>query len=380
MSNERERQLSRARLPEHAWNEADRIMARPQDAVQINRIMSANVCWRNWHVGQLTRNDGKYGSDHPVVVRAIERVQSATSLKRMLRDPLGFVWRYALGWNAPRDREQPLTIAPDDFGKLVHELLRRAVDSLEPDPGYATASEYEIEAALASVVPTVREVWPIQGQVPPALLWRNTVDFAASLALAGLLRKDIADTETRSWTEVPFGQGEASTVERKLPWDPTRPVVVPGTPVTLRGTIDRLDLRGDLTAVRVTDYKTGDAPQNPGRIVIGGGSELQRALYGLACRQLLDSEPTIVARLLYLRGETIALRLPDLDATIEQISAFINIAVAMIRNGNVALGRDSYDRYNDLRLALPASPGYQRRKLIATNKANEAIARFWSAP
>jgi hypothetical protein len=30
-----------------------------------------------------------------------------------------------LGFDVPQQREQPLTIAPDEFGKLVHELLRR---------------------------------------------------------------------------------------------------------------------------------------------------------------------------------------------------------------------------------------------------------------
>jgi PD-(D/E)XK nuclease superfamily len=111
---------------------------------------------------------------------------------------MGFVWRYALGWRTPQEREQPLSIAPDAFGKLVHELLRRAVDSLEPQPGYARASDQEIEAALEDAARVVREAWPLEGPVPPSLLWKSTVDYAASLALVGLLRKEIAETTTRS--------------------------------------------------------------------------------------------------------------------------------------------------------------------------------------
>ncbi|WP_461329914.1 PD-(D/E)XK nuclease family protein [Bradyrhizobium diazoefficiens] len=152
-----EEHLSRTRVPEHAWNEADRIMARPQDAAEIGQVRSADACWRDWHLERFTPHDGKFDAEHPVVVRSIERVQSATSLRRMLRDPLGFVWRYALGWNAPRDREQPLTILPDEFGKLVHELLRRAVDALEPVPGYARASDAEIETAVADASSAVRD-------------------------------------------------------------------------------------------------------------------------------------------------------------------------------------------------------------------------------
>jgi len=52
----------------------------------------------------------------------------------------------------------------------------------------------------------------------------------------------------------------------------------------------------------------------------------------------------------------------------------------MLRRGAAVPGRQSFDKSNELRLALPASPGYERRKLIAYNKASESIARFWSVP
>jgi hypothetical protein len=148
----------------------------------------------------------------------------------------------------------------------------------------------------------------------------------------------------------------------------------------LRGTIDRLDMRSAPSAARVTDYKTSEPPKNAARIVIGGGAELQRALYGLACRQLLEGEPRIIARLLYLVGEPQALRLDDLDAAVEQIAAFINEVIAMLRKGSTVPGRLSFERSNDLRLALPASPGYERRKLIANDKAGKGVSRYWSVP
>ncbi|WFU16451.1 PD-(D/E)XK nuclease family protein [Bradyrhizobium sp. CB3481] len=372
--------LSRARIPEHAFSAADRLMARPAEAAGVARIRSATHCWRNWHGEHLTPHDAQFGADHPVVVASIERVQSATSLRRLLQDPLSFVWRYALGWDAPEEREQPLSISALDFGKLVHELLRRAVDTLEPYPGYAKASDGEIEGALSYAVQIVREAWPLERPVPPKLLWRNTVDYAASLALVGLLRKEISEPGTRSWTEVPFGQPAGFVAGRELPWDPTKPVVVPNTLVRLRGTIDRLDLRHDRSAARVTDYKTGTPPKNVGRIIIGGGAELQRVLYAHACRELLEGDPQIVARLLYLAGEPMTARLHDLDGAIDQISAFINEATALLRRGATVPGRLAFERSNDLRLALPASPGYQRRKRVAYSEIEAGISRFWSAP
>jgi ATP-dependent helicase/DNAse subunit B len=300
-------------------------------------------------------------------------------LQRLLRDPLGFVWKYALGFDVPQQREQPLTIAPDDFGKLVHELLRRAVDALEPEPGYAKASDVQIENALQDATRVVHTAWPLERPVPPRLLWGHTVDYARAMALAGLLRKEINEDGTRSWTEVAFGQSPGFEAGRELPWDPTIPVEIPGTPIRLRGTIDRLDMRSNPFAVRVTDYKTGAPPKNAARIVIGGGAELQRALYTLACRQLLEEEPRVLARLLYLAGEPFEVKLQDVDAALVRIGDFVSEVVALLHRGNAVPGRLAYDRSNDLRLAFPASPGYERRKRIAFDRAAGGLSKFWSA-
>jgi hypothetical protein len=161
------RALSRARIPEHAFSEADRLMARPAEAAGVQYIASASQCWRNWHSESFTAHDGRYGADHTVITRALARTQSATSLQLLLRGPLGFVWKYALGWRAPEDLQQPLTITPEDFGKLVHELLRRTVDALEPTPGFGGATREEIESAMAAAAQSVRESWPLERPVPP---------------------------------------------------------------------------------------------------------------------------------------------------------------------------------------------------------------------
>ena len=99
---------------------------------------------------------------------------------------------------------------------------------------------------------------------------------------------------------MPFGNVNFAATGRELPWDATIPVTIPDTDIRIQGAIDRLDLRTASHAVRVTDYKTGKPPQAPERIVIGGGAELQRSLYALACRQLLPDIRHIMARLAYL--------------------------------------------------------------------------------
>jgi hypothetical protein len=379
LQNRKETVFARERIPEHAFNQSDRLLARPAEAAGIDQIGSAGRCWRDWHVESLTDHDGCFKPGHPAIIRSIERIQSATSLQRLLRDPLGFVWKYALGLDVPQQREHPLTIAPDEFGKLVHELLRRAVDILEPEPGYAKASDVQIENALEDATRVIHASWPLERPVPPKLLWGHTVEYAKAMALAGLLRKEINEDSTRSWTEVPFGQAAGFETGRELPWDPTIPVEIPGTPVRLRGTIDRLDMRSNPLAVRVTDYKTGIPPKNAARIVIDGGRELQRALYTLACRQLLDEEPRVLARLLYLAGEPLEVKLQDADAALVRIGDFVSEVVALLHKGNAVPGRLAYDKSNDLRLAFPASPGYERRKRIAFDRVAGSLNKFWSA-
>ena len=46
----KERALARARIPEHAFSESDRLMARPSEANGLDRVKSASQCWRDWHV------------------------------------------------------------------------------------------------------------------------------------------------------------------------------------------------------------------------------------------------------------------------------------------------------------------------------------------
>jgi len=374
--------LVRTRIAEHAASESDRLTARPQEIAVRLATASALRCWQSWHRSELTAHDGLLVARHAVIAKSLAEIQSPTSLARLLRDPLGFVWKYALGWRAPDDRERPLMLPPDEFGRLVHELLRRAVDALEPAPGFTVAGTEEIEGALATAVRHVIAAWPLERPVPPEVLWVNTVRQASAMALAGLTNEKFTESGTRSWTEVPFGE-HANPPEPKnpdWPWDPGLRVDVPGTAVAIRGKIDRIDLRAGGVAVRVTDYKTGERPENPAERVIAGGTELQRVLYALACRQLLPDVPAIRTRLIYLKGEPAIFLLPDLDDAIAQTAAFVNAACAALTRGHAIPGPAADDRLNDLRLALPASPAYFRRKQAVFIAAAGDLARFWELP
>ncbi|RWQ22773.1 MAG: PD-(D/E)XK nuclease family protein [Mesorhizobium sp.] len=373
--------LKRARIPSHAFSEADRLLARADDAATSPALTAAYACWRDWRSPAITAHDGRVRADHPVIARVIGRIQSATSLRLMLRDPLAFVWRYALDWRSVAEDDQPLTLDARAYGDLVHELLKRTVDELEPRPGYSRAARHEIDAALTEAVTTVSTEWPLKRSVPPLLLWRHTVDAAAQLALRALTLDEAFQPGTRSWTELTFGDTDGAVAAAgDLPWDPTTPVEIIGTKARVKGSIDRLDLTAAGNAVRVSDYKTGVEPKRADQIVLGGGAELQRVIYAMAARQLLPDNPRVVARLIYLgNAEPRVYKLPDVDQAIAEIAAHVTAASILLRQGRALPGPDARENWNDFRLALPASPTvYFQVKQAALSRAFDDFARVWS--
>ena len=109
--------------------ESDRLMARPGD-------FSALPPGR----GSATPAPGSTGGarisppttvlirpGHPVLLQALYRTQSASSLVRLLRDPLGYLWTYGFRWQAASETEEPMTLDALAFGELLHEFLQEAV-------------------------------------------------------------------------------------------------------------------------------------------------------------------------------------------------------------------------------------------------------------
>jgi PD-(D/E)XK nuclease superfamily len=254
------RQRTRSRIPDHAFSEADRLLARPSEAGKLPRIKATRACWRNWHDPKVTPHDGAITANHPAIERALARVHSATSLKRLARDPLGFVWRYAIGTRSVPLAQQPLALDPLMFGELVHELLRRTVDGLEPNPGFVRASRDEIEIALSAARDQVRAQWPVERAVPPNLLWVHTLEEATRRSLRGLTIDESFQSGTRSWTELGFGS-DGSEGRADAPWQ-DREVVIGQAKLHLGGRIDRVDLGAGGERIRISDYKTGETPAN----------------------------------------------------------------------------------------------------------------------
>ena len=373
--------LSRGRVPDHAASESDRLLARPSEFQKTPIARSGLGAWQDWYKPKITAHDGLVGRIHPRLQKVFRQAMSATSLKLLLRDPIRFVWRYALGWRQPDEADEPLTLDALAFGILVHETLQTAVSALEANGGLGKAKGDAINKAIADAVVAVASRWETEQAVPPPIIWRNALDSTRKVSTTALTYQPDPLPNQKSWTEVPFGIPDGRG-RNDLPWDPSRPVEIPNTGLAIQGQIDRLDLSGDNRRARVIDYKTGGLNKKMADVVVKGGAELQRCLYAFAVRTLLGPKIDVEASLLFPRapeGEQALFPLPDVSATLDLLSGAIAIARTNVENGLALPGPDAEDNYNDYAFALPANASYLARKRpLADQQMGDAV-KIWEA-
>ena len=376
--------LAQSREPEHAASASDRLMARPSEFAGLPRAISAVETWTDWHQKKLSGHDGLVRANHPLLARALDRRQSASSLVKLLRDPLGYLWTYGFGWREPEETDEPLTLDPLAFGNLLHEVLEEAVNRLESTEaaGFAGASNDLIAQAVEHAAGIVGIRWDEERPVPPPAIWERKRAEAMELATTALTLDEEPLPDQRSWAEVPFGTGTAADAlgdeaRAGLPWDPRSEVVIAGTMIRIGGSIDRLDLAGDGSRARVTDYKSGKLRGRPPQIK--GGAELQRCLYAFAVKMLIATQPQVEARLLYPRKGDRALSLDDPEGTLERLAGYLAAASASFAEGKALPGPSGDESWYDLAFALPGSAkeSYLVTKLPLTAEALAAIAPLW---
>lgn len=378
----REDYLRREAIPPHAVSEADRCLARPAEFTMSPGARSARACWQAWHREGITAHDGLVRPDHPVLLRVLEGRGSASRLRLLLRDPLGFVWKYALGWRAPPEAEAPLTLDPLQFGNLAHQVLEVALAMLGPDGLVATTRESRAKAVERACMDAAAG-YEARHPVPPRLMWRRTLEEAGMMTRAALDWPEEPLSGQRSFGEVSFGGVERAGAEVKgnLPWDPQAEVRIPGTTLTIGGSIDRLDLSADGRVARVTDYKTGKTPGKD--VTVGGGAELQRCLYASAVRVLLGPETEVEARLLYLRDPASLQPLANPAGTLDFLAPFLQAAHDHVAAGHAVIGPDSGSRQdNELSFALPgnAKEVYLRLKMAPAGELLSPLPELWVSP
>lgn len=376
-SHTEETYIRRNAVPGHAFSETDRLMAQPNEFAGDPQAVSATTAWRNWHLKHITPHDGLIRADHPLLLAILGRTQSASSLRLLLRSPLGFVWRYGMRLRMPESGNDPLVLDALAMGDLVHMTLDLALQTLEAADGLAEADESQIAQAVDHAAAAIAGVWESERAVPPTVIWRRTLDDARILTTRALTYGDERLPEARSYGEVAFG-GATPKADAASPWDSETSVEIPDTGFRIAGYIDRLDLSGDGKRAVVRDYKTGRPPKDD--IVLDGGRELQRCLYAFAVKALLGADVSISASLLFPRDQ-INLQLADPEATLIEITGYLQAARANLQAGNALLGPDTGGTYDDLAFALPANAGatYCKRKMPAATEAFGDAAIVWEA-
>ena len=369
--------LRRNAVPSHAFSETDRLMARPQEFRSYPQAVSALDCWRDWQRPEITKHDGLVRANHPLVHAILERTQSASSLRRLLRNPISFVWVYALGWREPESSSEPLVLEAAAMGDLVHAILDSALRDLEGAGGLGLANSATIVSAVEKAATVIAAEWESERPIPPAVIWRRTLDDARLLAGRALAYSDDAFPDARSYSEVPFG-GSTPKSEAQMPWDPDVPVTIPEAGFNISGYIDRLDIASDQKRALVRDYKTGRPPRND--IRLDGGRELQRCLYAFAVKALIGDDVAIRASLLYPRDEVV-LELQNPEAALADITQYLCAAKTSFAGGAALPGKDTGGDYDDLAFALPAnaSATYCKRKSPAATARLGEAALVWEA-
>ena len=379
--------LAQSREPDHAGSASDRLLARPKEFGKLAHAKSAHQTWIDWHTEKITAHDGLVRANHPLLLRALDRRQSATSLVKLLRDPLGYLWTYGFRWAEPEETDEPLTLDALAFGNLLHEILEEAVNQIEGSgtKGLGGASNQAIAQAIERAGEIVGARWDESKPVPPPVIWQYKRAEAVHLASVALSHQEDPLPDQRSWAEIPFGgdrKAERLSEETRssLPWDPMTAVPIPGTAIHIGGSIDRLDLAGDENDARVTDYKSGKPPG--GAPQLKGGAELQRCLYAYAVRALVASHPSVEARLLYPRSDGRLLPLNDPEGTLEKLADFLAAAAASFAEGNAFSGPAAADTWYDLAFALPggAKESYLHIMSPLVAQALSNIEPIWGEP
>ncbi|MEI9813183.1 MAG: PD-(D/E)XK nuclease family protein [Acidobacteriota bacterium] len=197
------------------------------------------------------------------------RPWSPSSLETLAVCPYKFALRGVFGL---RQRDEAVAIEqldPRTRGLLFHEIQRRLGEALRDEKQLPITNDNlqlvlgRLEIVLATTASEYAE------KLAPAIprVWDSEID-SLRTDLRGWLHHHA--TNEYDWEPSHFEQKFDVTLEH----------------VTLRGMIDVIEQRGE--SVRVSDYKTGKAPETIPRWV-GGGQHLQPLLYALAAEQLLGA-------------------------------------------------------------------------------------------
>jgi ATP-dependent helicase/nuclease subunit B len=231
--------------------------------------------WMRWD-RKWRPSDGLVNA-HPALEahRLGTRPYSPTSLQRYAVCPYQFFLHSIYGLD---EREEPRAIEQMDAltrGTLFHEVQHQILEELQPWSQRPLAELLDVtDRVLDQVAAKFEEEWA------PAIprVWRSEIE-------------DMR-TDLRGWTREMSRSPEWIPVAAEFEFRDARL-----NPFLLRGKIDLIEKNTVTGALRVTDHKTGRAPEQRPAFV-GGGTILQPLLYAMALAAK-SGEPVATGRLFY---------------------------------------------------------------------------------
>jgi hypothetical protein len=370
-----EQELTKSRAPEWPSSRGDRLAGRPAEFLTTPIGGATRATWRDWHIPEVSSHDGRIRPDHTLILEALSRPMSASTVKLLLTNPIGWMFGEVLSLNEPDPEDEPFELNHLAFGNFVHSVIETAVKSLELAGGMAQAEESIIRDACGVAAAEVAQRFELENPVPPAQLWRLTVDQARWMAQEALIPSVLGPLSgQKSWAEVPFGKvGHDSS---GLPWDCGSRVLIGGVAIT--GKVDRLDLSSDGKSARVIDWKTGRVPKDGVPTMIGGGAEVQRPIYASAVFQL-TSATEVEAGLAYLRDGAKWYPVFDPKACLDLLELRLGAMRAAAAMGLLVPGPSAGSDYDQFSFALPgdAKVRYIREKAPGIRAALGDAALVW---
>jgi len=269
--------------------------------------------WRRWEE-HWSNADGLFHPDEPtrkILVTQLlsQRSYSPSSLQQFAACPYRFFIQ-GIFQLRPREAAVPLEqMDPLTRGSLFHSIQFELFRTLASG-GLLPVTTANLTTALDLADQVLDRVAArFEEDLAPAIprVWHSEVESLRS-DLRGWLRETVPTQA--EWIPIHFEFGFG------LPPDPHRDpestcdeaVILDG--IRLRGSIDLIERHATRNVLRVTDHKTGKAPQSHPRYV-GGGATLQPLLYALAAQRLLD-QPVESGRLFFCtqRGDFLNLDVP----------------------------------------------------------------------
>jgi RecB family exonuclease len=264
-------------------------------------VRSLRTRWSRWEAKSWKEADGLISADPRALAALAEHLLSArawspSALQKFAACPYQFALHGIYGF---RPRESPEALEQMDpltRGALFHAVQFRLLGELRA-AGLLPVNAERLAKSLAIADRVLNLVaGEFADELAPAIdrVWRTEIEDLRT-DLRGWLQHISTNDDDWIPEHFEFAFGLRSQAGRDSASTKQEAILDEG--VRLRGSIDLVERHATRGVLRVTDHKTGKAPENPPAYV-GGGLFLQPLLYGLAARQLLASEVES-GRLLY---------------------------------------------------------------------------------